>query len=310
MHWEILCSSFLENPERDYVLVSLIGKKGSSYLQPGARMLVRDDGAHWGGISAGCLEDTIAESALDCLRSGRNRVMEIDTRPFFGCFGQITILLEVLVDHDQAREFFNRVSQLITDRASFQASTHYADISGTGLTRIGNFAEGENVLIETVKPVPRILVFGDWPDGEAVADISRRMGWAVQCLDAAAPGFDVQAILDSIKPDNLTAAVVMTHNFARDLACLMGLLPRQLGYIGLIGSRKRREEISNALIDTGGTALLDRLDQIRCPAGLDLGGDGHEAVALAVVAEIQGVLCGGTGMPLHMKNAPVHATGS
>ncbi len=308
MHWKILSSAFLEDPGRDYVLVSLISKKGSSYLQPGARMLVRDDGKHWGGISAGCLEDTIAETSLDCLRKGENRILEIDTRPFFGCFGQITVLFERLPDRDYANQLFTQANQLISARQTFTVVTDYADSSRDKLTRICDEPPSDKALLETVEPLPRVVVLGDWPDGLAVADLSRRMGWEVHAIDAAKPGFDMAAILDALQPDSKTAAVVMTHNFARDLACLKALLPRPVGYIGLIGSRKRREEISNALIDMGGTGLLDSLERLHCPAGLDLGGDGHESVALAVVAEIQSVLKGGSGAPLREKNKAVHAS--
>ena len=251
MYWESIADGYHSDPEHRFVLVSLISKTGSSYLLPGARMLVRDDGAHWGGISAGCLEDTISATALECLRSEKHRILEIDTRPYFGCFGKITILLEVLPNGESSKTLFERIRTCMEARSSFNVVTAHGDLSQICLTRISKEPTGPESLIETIHPTPRILIFGDWPDGQAVARIA--------------------------------------------------------GIIGLIGSRKRREEVSNHLAEDGDMKLINALDLLHCPAGLDLGGQGHEAIALSVIAEIQSTFHKRNAMPLRTKLQPVHA---
>lgn len=306
MYWDTLASAYLCDPRHRYVLVSLIRKTGSSYLQPGARMLVREDGAHWGGISAGCLEETIAGAAVDCLRTSQHRIIEIDTRPYFGCFGQITVLLEILPLAELTDRFFESVRNHLLARSQFSVATSYGELSKDCLTRIGESQCNENSLIEHVTPVPRILVFGDWPDAQAVAKIAGVMGWDVVAFDASSPGFSIESALKDIAPDKLTAAMVMTHNFARDTLLLKHLLKLPYGYVGLIGSRKRREEVSNELAAEGDMVLIDALDQLFCPAGLDLGGEGHEAIALAVIAEIQSAFHQRNAAPLRYKQQAIH----
>ena len=306
MYWDTLASAYLCDPEHRFVLASLIRKTGSSYLQPGARMLVREDGAHWGGISAGCLEENIAGTAVDCLRTGQHRIIEIDTRPYFGCFGQITVLLEILPVGEMTDRLFQSVRRHLVERKHFSIVTHYADLSGDGLTRIGESMYNGDSLTEQVNPVPRILVFGDWPDAQAVVKISGVMGWDVVAFDASSPGFSVAGAIQDMPPDKLTAAMVMTHNFARDTLLLKHLLRLPFGYVGLIGSRKRREEVCNELAGEGDMELIVALDKLSCPAGLDLGGEGHEAIALAVVAEIQSSFHQRNAAPLRHKQQAVH----
>lgn len=55
-------------------------------------------------------------------------------------------------------------------------------------------------------------------------------------------------------------------------------------------------------------SLLEHLDGFYCPSGLDLGGEGPEAIALSVLAEIQAVLNGREGSRLSMLNRPIHDT--
>ena len=42
------------------------------------------------------------------------------------------------------------------------------------------------------------------------------------------------------------------------------------------------------------------------PAGLDVGSDGAEEVATAIVAEILAVLRGRSGLPLRQRGGPIH----
>jgi xanthine dehydrogenase accessory factor len=73
----------------------------------------------------------------------------------------------------------------------------------------------------------------------------------------------------SIDPDEWTAAIVKSHNYGRDFVALQKLLPLDLHYVGLIGPRRRRDQLLNHLLDTGVTINAGFF----APAGLDLGGD-------------------------------------
>jgi xanthine dehydrogenase accessory factor len=91
---------------------------------------------------------------------------------------------------------------------------------------------------------------------------------------------------------------------SRDFAALAKLLPLHLRYVGLIGSRTRREQLLNDLLDAGIASHAG----FYSPAGLDLGSETPEEIALAIVAEIQRVLAGGTGRSLRERREAIHAS--
>ena len=103
--------------------------------------------------------------------------------------------------------------------------------------------------------------------------------------------------------DELTAFVLMNHNYDRDKAMLPGALRSSAFYVGALGPRKRTQQI---LSDLGDPFSDEELSRLRSPAGLDIGGDTPEAIAVSIVAEIQSVLKGRSGGPLRERNAPIY----
>src|ERR1700690_1658002 len=83
------------------VLVTLVRAEGSSYRQPGARLLLGADGAYAGTISGGCLEAEVVRKAGWMVREGavveRYSTLFDDTAevPFgLGCGGTVDLLIE------------------------------------------------------------------------------------------------------------------------------------------------------------------------------------------------------------------------
>jgi xanthine dehydrogenase accessory factor len=75
----------------------------------------------------------------------------------------------------------------------------------------------------------------------------------------------------------------MSHNFGIDAQHLHFCARSDVGYIGLLGPPARRDAL---LTELGADA--DRLrGRLHAPVGLDLGGSGAEAIALAIAAELQ-----------------------
>src|SRR3984893_19384466 len=79
-----------------FALATLVQTHGSSYRRPGARMLICADGATAGSLSGGCLEEEVAQRAIDVMGSGTPLLMSFDTRLRFGCNGSIEIFVERL----------------------------------------------------------------------------------------------------------------------------------------------------------------------------------------------------------------------
>src|SRR5256712_11507672 len=86
----------------------------------------------------------------------------------------------------------------------------------------------------------------------------------------------------------------MNHNFADDQAYVRALMKTPVAYVGMLGPRQRTERILRNLAAEG------PMDEARVygPVGLDIGTDGAEQVALAVIAEILAVRSG--------RRAPAH----
>jgi xanthine/CO dehydrogenase XdhC/CoxF family maturation factor len=170
------------------------------------------------------------------------------------------------------------------------------------------------VFFELLRPPQSLILFGGGPDLVPVIVIAKALGWHVTVIAShAAPGFrerfasaDVVTVgteeepLAGIEPAPDAAAVLMTHNYPRDLAILPRLLNRPLSYIGILGPRRRTERLA---ADIGSTEALPRL---YAPVGLDLGADTPQAIALAMVAEIQAVLAGRPASSLRDRPGPIY----
>jgi xanthine/CO dehydrogenase XdhC/CoxF family maturation factor len=160
-------------------------------------------------------------------------------------------------------------------------------------------------LIET--PAPRVVLLGAGPDAKPVAQLASFLGWSLTVIDhrphyahpAQFP--DAQLVLDggppalaqllqsgTSRPEPFAAAIVMSHHFVSDCSYLSALANSDIPYIGLLGPAVRRERMLSQL-DAQAPRLRARL---RSPVGLDLGADSPEAIALAIIAEIQAVLTG------------------
>jgi xanthine/CO dehydrogenase XdhC/CoxF family maturation factor len=148
--------------------------------------------------------------------------------------------------------------------------------------------------VQTIEPPISLLLFGDGPDSAPLRSFAAILGWTVSEFDQAS---DLPA-----RADARTAAVVKSHNYGRDFAALRHLLQLDLRYVGLLGPRKRRDQLLGALLDEG--VALDA--ELFAPAGFDLGAETPEEIALAIVSEIQTVFAEASGESLRDRKAPIH----
>jgi xanthine dehydrogenase accessory factor len=262
-----------KRPRENSVLATLVRAEGSSYRRPGARMLIFGDGKTVGSLSAGCLEEEVASRARDVMQTGEPALVSFDTRRRFGCAGKIDILIERV-----AEKFFIGLANDLEARRPHVAITSFGDVE----------------FVQAIQPPLRCLLFGDGPDNAPLCSLGALLGW--QIIEIPDPSsFLVEA-------DEWTAAIVKSHNYGRDFVALQRLLPLNLRYVGLIGPRKRRDQLMNALLDLGITINAGFF----APAGLDLGAETPEEIALAIASEIQRVFAKGSGESLRERKAPIH----
>lgn len=149
---------------------------------------------------------------------------------------------------------------------------------------------------------PRLLLLGAGPDALPVVDLAARLHWRVSLADhrpayAVASHFPLaervlltrpEAIAGALDLREFAAAVVMSHHLPSDLAYLRALSASPIAYIGLLGPPARRDKLLSEL----GPEAERLRPRLRAPVGLNLGGRTPEAIALAIVAQIQAFLHG------------------
>lgn len=311
MQWHDLTEFHRGARERAHVLVTMVEKRGSSYRQPGARMLVRDDGAMCGSVSAGCLEEEIARATRPVHGDGRPRLLSIDTRPHYGCPGRITLLLEALYP-DAGDALFAAIAGKLDTRKPFAVETSYGDLEKGGpLTRV--LSEDETApdsrpgfLVQKAGRRPRLVVVGAGDDASAVTKAAMLARWEVHCVAPEEVQFARDRLAARFPPDDRTAIVLLSHNLGLDVACLSGILPLPYSYVGVIGSVRRRNEIVQGLESLGNVEVLAHIDSLFCPSGLDIGANDAGEIALSILAEIQCLWSGRTAGSLRERGEPIH----
>ncbi len=284
------------------ILATVVKTQGSSYRVPGARMLLTPDGRRAGSVSGGCLEEELSRKAWWFTQQGPV-VKRYDTTaegeiagPFgLGCNGIIYVGLE-RVSRENCR-IFDTLRRVAESRQPAQV-TH--EISPDGVDRF----------VETLLPPMRLLIFGAGDDAIPVTELAAHMGWETHVFDGRAhyarqEKFPMAARV-TVRPtgadlpipvDPWTAAVVMSHSLTQDQANLQELAALQLPYLGVLGPRSRTAKLLEG---------VSPQSPIFSPMGLDLGTDGPEQVALAVIAEIQSVMNGRLGGQLRQLEGSIH----
>ncbi|MGI9234399.1 MAG: XdhC family protein [Woeseiaceae bacterium] len=159
-------------------------------------------------------------------------------------------------------------------------------------------ADGNCVVLFTpISPAPALLVLGAGLDAEPVVRIARELGWRCTVCDhrpayiesrnfprgCTAHCFEAESLEGQVILDEFDLAIVMSHHLVSDRSYLRQLATTDIGYIGLLGPRGRRERLVSELAEAG-NALQGRLHG---PAGINLGGRGPGPIALSIIAEMQ-----------------------
>ena len=271
-------------------LATLVRAEGSSYRRPGARLLICGDGRTVGSLSGGCIENEIAAQARSVLEFGKPLIIDFDTRRRFGCHGRVEILIEKV----SAKFFADVATELEARRTCVIATWPNGSKIQSESVNQEDLPFPNSPFAQIVDPPLRLLICGEGPDSAPLTKLCQVLGWEPIPIE------NVQTI--AVEADDWTAAIVKSHNFGRDFAILGKLLPLNLRYVGLIGPKKRRDELLNHLLEIG----VSMNAGFFAPAGLDLNAETPEEIALSVVSEIQRVFADGSGQSLRDRKSPIH----
>ena len=300
-------------------LATVVEVKGSAYRRAGARMILSADGRSAGVINGGCLDADLWARARIAMEHGAAQLAIYDTTSSqdivfglgLGCRGVVKILIEPIWDlswmHDEtavAAEFEGALGTRIYN-AEF-----------AGRPRIVATATGR-AYVERLKAPQSLLIFGAGADAVPLAQMGELLGWSVRAIDPRAPhaGRPRHLPTEFVAPQDLgelaisdgAACVLMTHNFLHDLEILKHVLPSRASYVGVLGPRRRADEllkqVNGETLSLGLSPTPAQLAKLHAPVGLDIGAETPAEIALAIVAEIQKQLRGKSGQSLRELDA-------
>jgi xanthine dehydrogenase accessory factor len=231
-------------------LVTIVATHGSTPQRVGAKMLVFGDGRMVGTIGGGCYENDAFWKAREAITARKPQLVHYE------------------LSDDFAQE--------------------------TGLICGGQM----DVYIEPIEPSPELYVIGAGHVGTHLAQLAQEVGFHVHVVDdrekfanrdrfPAASEVLAEDIPAWLARTNLTPhayVVIVTRGHTNDLEALRALAPRDLRYLGLIGSRAKVARIYDALTADGMPA--EHLKKVHAPIGLDIGAVTPQEIAVSILAEL------------------------
>ena len=175
------------------------------------------------------------------------------------------------------------------------------------------FLENVRAFVEVVTPPALLLVVGAGHVAMPLTTLARTLGYRTVVLDGRPRFATTERFpdIDELKigiPSELvaeypliatTALVLVAHDYKYDLPVLRHALATPVGYVGMLGSARRGAAILKLLREEG--LSEESLARVRVPIGLDIGARSAPEIALAVLAEIQAVRTGTSGVPMSVK---------
>jgi len=231
-------------------LVTIVSTTGSTPQRVGAKMLVFGDGRQVGTIGGGCYENDAFWKAREAITNRRPQLVHYE------------------LDDDFAQE--------------------------TGLICGGQMS----VYIEPIEPSPELYVVGAGHVGYHLANLAHEVGFRVHVVDdrekfANRERFpnavdvvaeDIPTWIERTPLPQHAYVVIVTRGHTNDLEALRALAPRDLRYLGLIGSRAKVARIYDQLV--ADNVAPNVLKQVHAPIGLDIGAVTPQEIAVSILAEL------------------------
>src|SRR5262245_39037348 len=242
----------LEGAGQTFAVATVVAVRRPTSARPGAAGIVHPDGTIEGWVGGSCAQPVVVREALRAMTDGQPRLLRLSKdAPAEGRRGDGIVEL-VMTCH-----------------------------SGGTL----------EIYVEPHLPAPILWVAGTTPIAGALVALGTASGWRVTLFDPIAeaeafPGATVVAdtALHRHQPDARPYVVVATQGIW-DEEALASALRRGASYVGLVASPTRAAVVRSWLQEENGMAE-ERLAALRAPAGLDLGAETPEEIALSILAEL------------------------
>ena len=314
------------------VLATVVALDGSSYRRPGVRMLITRTGQMVGAVSGGCVEKEILRQAQTVFESGISKMMTYDGRYRLGCEGVLYILIEPFkpsIETLAAFDDFLIARRSFIIRAAFDKGERENDAFGSsfvfenevmGLRPNFKMNENKDTFEQTMNPCFKLIIIGAEHDAVQLCSYAGLTGWEVTIIASAAeqkskgdfPGADKfmtvePEILSLENIDDQTAVVLMTHSYVRDLKYLLAIKETRPIYLGLLGPANRRERLLDEFMEYYPEVSDEFFDVIYGPAGLNIGAESAQEIAVSIISEILSVVRDKKPMMLKNKSGRIHS---
>ena len=232
---------------RTSAIATIVECRGSSPQKQGAKMLVRDDGSIMGTLGGGCLEADVVQAALMAVKDGNPATLPFELKELEGglvCGGSVLVYIEPV---------------LLEPHLMILGAGHV----GKALTKLARFT-GFRVTVAD--------------DREAFANREN----IPEANDVVVSGFE--QVFKDVAIEAGTFIVVATRGHNHDLDAVKAALRTPARYVGLLGSRRKKGILFNAL--KAAAFSPEDINRVVIPVGLPIGSVTPEEIAVSIMAQI------------------------
>lgn len=279
--------------EETIVVATLVSATGASSKKVGARMYVGESGKLIGGVTiGGCVDAQVIEAADELIERGGRELLSIslddDEAWEIGltCGGTV----EVLIERARPSDPSDPVVQ-----AHQRAATQ---LEAGEVAELATALDDGRTFVDRIAPPTTLLIVGAGEIATFLARMARELEMRTVVIDGRDryatrerfPDADEirvgmpSEIVATYRATPQLAVVLVAHDYKYELPVLRALLRSNVGYLGMLGSKKRGAAVREILKDEGFSD--DELARVRTPIGLDIGGKSSPEVAVSILAEI------------------------
>lgn len=244
--------SVLKGDSKPHVLATVVACKPPTSAKPGAKAVVQPDGSFYGWVGGSCAQPLVTQESLKALQDGESRLVLLAPDP-----SEVDVGLQ-----------------------------------GTVLIPMTCQSEGTlAIYLEPWLPKSELIVIGQSPMARSLVALGDRLGFRVTACGPSAtrdlfPEAEVlvqelDAVTQRLGPRSYVVVATMGHY---DEEALETALSTHTGYVGMVASPRRGRAVIDYLRRKG--VADESLDKVKYPAGLDIGAETPEEIALSILTEI------------------------
>ena len=303
-------------------LATVVGTWGSSPRPTGSHLIVDSKSNFVGSVSGGCIEGAVITEALETISDGQVRVLEFGVTNEqawdvgLACGGNIRLFVESITDTKELELIADmRPLTIVTELSSGKKRLLNANNSLTGSLQLSETleksvqevvrndvsklisVESNEYFVELLNLPLRMIIVGAVHISQALVGFAKSAGFEVSVIDprgtfATKTRFPGVTLIDewpddavnTLKPDNRTALITLTHDPKLDDPALEAALTSECFYIGSLGSKKTHSSRVERLLSNGFTDK--QINRINAPIGLDIGAKSPSEIAVSILAEV------------------------